>query len=121
MHEQNRNDRDDYIEVDYDAIKQVEKTDFLRSGVLHKQFKKCSLSKTGKKWGCKKIGKYDGNSILHYPQIFGFQSPTKIFTPIKNCDNGICDYGQRKGLSPGDVRDIKSLYKCGMNRKQYAL
>ena len=113
MHEQNRNDRDDYIDVDYDAIKHVEETDFLRRGSLLKQFKKCRLSKLGKKWGCKKIGKYDGNSILHYQQIFGIESPTKIFTPVKKCSNGECDYGQRRGLSPGDVRDIASLYKCG--------
>ena len=42
LHEQNRNDADDYIEIDYDAIKQVEMDDFLRSGSLLKQFRKCN-------------------------------------------------------------------------------
>ena len=44
MHEQNRNDRSDYIEVDYDAIKKVEETDGLPTGRLRRQFRKCSLS-----------------------------------------------------------------------------
>ena len=114
MHEQNRNDREDYIEVDYDAIRQVEEADGMLNQKLRKQFRKCSLTKTGKRWGCKRIGNYDGNSILHYPKVFGDELPTKIFTPIRNCTNGECDYGQRKELSPGDVRDIESLYKCGM-------
>ena len=107
-------DRDEYIEVDYDAIRQVEEEDNLKTGYYRNQFMKCNLTKTGKKFGCKKIGHYDGNSILHYKNIFGDQSPRTIFT-TKKCINGECDYGQRRELSPGDVRDIEDLYKCGMN------
>ena len=130
MHEQNCNDRSDYIEIDYDAIKQVELEDFLPIGSLRKKFRKCSLTKTGQKWGCKRIGKYDGNSIFHYPNtvehwpppsiraLVGHQSPTKIFTAVRNCSNGECDYGQRKELSPDDVRDIELLYQCGMKYEQ---
>ena len=114
MHEQNRNDASDYIEIDYDAIKKVEESDGWPTGKLKKQFRKCSLTKAGKKWGCKKIGKYDGNSILHYAKKFGDELPTNIFTPIRNCSNGECEYGQRLELSPGDVKDIEILYKCGI-------
>jgi len=45
-------------------------------------------------------------------------SPINIFTPIKNCSNGECEYGQRLELSPGDVKDIETLYRCGMEYDQ---
>ena len=110
LHEQNRNDADDYIEIDYDAIKQVEMDDFLRSGSLLKQFRKCNETKIGKKWGCRRINNYDGDSILHYPSVAGHENPKTVFTSKKKCHNNRdCEYGQRKGLSPGDVEDIVNL------------
>ena len=113
LHEQNRNDRDDYIEVDYDAIEEIEQQNYLRPGSLQRQFKKCNLTKAGKKWGCKRINKYDLESILHYSNTYLDTLAPKIFKAKVKCDGIECNYGQRDGLSPLDVSDIEELYKCG--------
>ena len=84
-HEHNRDDREEYLDVDYDAIELVEKSDF-RIGHYLGRYKKCSLSKLGKKYGCKKINSYDGNSISHYPPILGDIQPKKIFISKKKCN-----------------------------------
>ena len=113
LHEQNRNDRDDYIEIDYDAIEEIEQEHYLRSGSLRHQFKKCNLTKIGKRWGCKRINKYDLESILHYSNTYLDTLAPKIFKAKVKCDGIECNYGQRNGLSPLDVSDIEELYKCG--------
>ena len=113
QHEQNRNDRDDYIEIDYDAIKQVEQENFLRPNSFRNQFRKCNLTRTGKRWGCKRINNYYLESILHYSNTYLERSTPRIFKAKVNCSNEECDFGQRRELSRLDVSDIEELYKCG--------
>ena len=113
MHEQNRMDRDNFIDVDYDAIREAEQEDFM-PGKYVKNFRKCNLTRIGQRWGCRKINQYDGNSILHYPKAVGQLSPRDAFTAKKNCGNKPCNYGQRLGLSSLDVSDIETVYGCGM-------
>ena len=111
-HEQSRNDRKDYIEVDYDAIKEVQQDRGIPRNWLLNQYKKCSLTKHGKRWGCKRINNYDLESILHYPNTY-LDTPTpKLFKAKVKCNNRECNYGQRKELSPLDVADIEVLYNC---------
>ena len=75
----------------------------------------CKFTDTGKKWGCRRINAYDGESILHYPQFFGEVRGTrkKVFTAKKKCNNQDCNYGQRTNLSILDIKDIDTLYECG--------
>ena len=64
------------------------------------------------------IGKYDTQSISHYPdKILNLNksSVPKDWTVIKArmpCPTGGCKFGQREGLSDLDVSDISSLYDC---------
>ena len=79
--------------------------------------------------GCRKIGNYDGDSIMHYPttltmQVKNFKDhwEDKEITVLtlnekahRLCENGRCSPGQREGLSVNDVSDIAFLYNtsCG--------
>ena len=53
MHENNRDDRDDYIKVDFEAIQEYEKSMYLPNGTWQNQFLKCSFTRVGRKWGCR--------------------------------------------------------------------
>ena len=131
-------DRDDYIEVDYDEIEKYEKgtknRPINRRRILA-NYKKCNETRGGKKKGCKKVGKYDGNSIMHYPlsriaQDIDdngeyFNTTFKILTLRDKahalCKGGRCEPGQRNGLSSGDISDISTLYKstCSKLRSSF--
>ena len=79
-------------------------------------FKKCNTTKCGRITGI--IGKYDTQSISHYPnKILNLNQSAvpKDWTVIKAkipCPTGGCNFGQREGLSDLDVSDISSLYDC---------
>ena len=70
VHEQTRSDRDEHINVDFEAIKNFEKDEGWPNGTWAKQFTKCNLTRFGKKWGCKVLNPYDANSITHYPSTY---------------------------------------------------
>ena len=79
--------------------------------------------------GCRKVGNYDGDSIMHYPTTLTMQVKNvndywedKEITVLtlnekahRLCENGRCSPGQREGLSINDVSDIAFLYNtsCG--------
>ena len=80
--------------------------------------------------GCRKIGTYDGNSILHYPTTLLLNIKENGRWVDKNltvltlhqsahdlCENGKCNPGQRDGLSVNDIKDIEFLY--GTNCCEY--
>ena len=125
-----RLDRDEFVNIDYKAMEQYEIAKYGRvKKKINKQYSKCDQHKIGKKKGCQEIGaNYDGDSIMNY-------SPTEKVQVIENgqyvyksftlftlkpkahalCKNGHCNPGQRDGLSPNDINEIRILYgaTCG--------
>ena len=79
---------------------------------------------------CRKIGTYDGNSILHYPTTLVYQVKENGRFVNRNltvltlkqsahdlCKGGKCNPGQRDGLSVNDIKNIQLLY--GTNCRKY--
>ena len=126
-----RLDRNSYVDIDYKAIEEYEIA--LYGGVknkMNKQYLRCDQHMIGKKRGCRKIGEFDGDSILMYPPtltapvLVNGQTVDKKFTvyTLKQsahalCEGGRCNPGQRVGLSRTDISDIATLYgtTCGKN------
>ncbi|GIX95835.1 zinc metalloproteinase nas-15, partial [Caerostris extrusa] len=96
VHEQNRPDRDDYITVLWDNVKEGLEGNFVKL----------------EPYAVQSLGEpYDYSSILHYSK-FAF-SKDSITKPTLEPKKRGCSVGQRKGLSAGDVRKINKLYNCG--------
>ena len=126
-----RLDRNSYVDIDYKAIEEFEIAHYgIKKNQAKKQFLRCDQHTIGKKRGCRKIGEFDGDSILMYtptltaPVLVNGQTVDKNFTlfTLKAsahalCEGGRCNPGQRIGLSRSDVTDIATLYKttCGKN------
>ena len=125
-----RLDRDDYVDIHYDAMKQYEIALYGRvKNKINKEYLRCDQHKIGKQKGCQEIGAhYDGNSILNYPPevkaqvIENGKYVDKYFTlftlkPEAHalCKGGVCNPGQRDGLSLNDIKEIQILYgtTCG--------
>ena len=84
---------------------------------VKKNYIRCDRSSIGKRKGCQILGKYDVNSVSHYPLN---PLDDKSITVIKLKDEALrlcgeegCNPGQRIGLSKQDVEDITNLYQCG--------
>ena len=124
-----RLDRDRFIDIDFEAIKQFEIAIFGRvTNRQKKQYTKCDQTKIAERKGCQPIGVYDANSIMHYPTELttkviengSYVDKTFTFMTLKQeahdlCEDGRCTPGQRNGLSANDISDIASLYQttCG--------
>ena len=106
-------DRNDYIEMDYDAIALVEKEDVVPIGTHAKKFHLCNETKLGRLFTCKILNSYDKSSIMHYRNKIGSINPTVVFQSKQPCPNNDCKFGQRKNLSPMDIKDIEDAYDCG--------
>lgn len=129
FHEMTRLDRDTYVDVNFTAIEEYEiALDGRVTNKKKKNYLRCDKHKIGKKKGCRRIGKFDGDSILMYPptetvSVFeNGQTVDKKFTLYTLrasahalCEGGRCDPGQRTGLSRSDITDIANLYNttCG--------
>lgn len=99
-HEQSRDDRDDYVVVDFGRV---------QDGKLHNFFQ----------WGEfeRDIGTYDYDSIMHYPKSLFARNAAACNggdlgeCPIRPKDGVSPDrIGQRNGLSEGDILGVYSLY-----------
>jgi Astacin (Peptidase family M12A) len=89
FHEQSRDDRDNYVKIFWDNIQPSEKDNFEKAP-----------------WYSKDIGYYNFSSIMHYGcKDFAIDSTKKTIESIGNFA-----FGQRTGLSAGDVDAIKSMY-----------
>ena len=119
VHEQTRSDRDNFIHVDFDEIAQFEKDDGWPNGTWAKQFIKCNYTRIGRKYGCRVLNTYDKDSITHYPAVIGESNPRTIITSKVPCGVGGCNFGQRVGLSDGDIADIEKLYQCSLKYQQF--
>ena len=113
MHENNRDDRDGFIEVNFNAIKEFEQDMFLPNGTWQKRYIKCNFTRLGRKWGCRVMNTYDYLSITHYPAFLGEGNPKQVITPKSQCTDQNCTLGQRQQISRIDIKDIETIYECG--------
>ncbi|CAG9807550.1 unnamed protein product [Chironomus riparius] len=96
FHEQNRSDRDDFIEIVTENIRKKSLVNFQKF-IPNIYDAEESL--------------YDYESILHYsPYAFSINGKQTIKT--KGSQEIIKLMGQRKGLSEGDILKINMMYKC---------
>ena len=112
VHEQNRVDRNHFIEMDYEAIRLVEQEDFVPIGTHAKKFRRCNETKIGRLFACKILNSYDKSSIMHYRNRIGTINPREVFRSKEPCENNDCKFGQRERLSPMDIKDIEDVYNC---------
>jgi len=95
FHEQSRPDRDNYVEILYSNIEEAKKSNFAKYGLTRIDSRGFA---------------YDMDSMMHYGGKF-FSRNGKITIRTKNSrwQNKI---GQRRGMSTGDVAQLKSMYHC---------
>eukprot|EP00931_Biecheleriopsis_adriatica_P060394 TRINITY_DN3626_c1_g2_i1.p1 TRINITY_DN3626_c1_g2~~TRINITY_DN3626_c1_g2_i1.p1 ORF type:complete len:1392 (-),score=233.38 TRINITY_DN3626_c1_g2_i1:89-3712(-) len=97
-HEQQRRDRDHYVQVNWQTV--------LSNG-YEAQFKK----KDDAYEGSSEAGDapYDFDSIMHYGIFTGMHT-----LPLRSNGKGVHDsrVGQRRGLSPLDVVQLRDMYQC---------
>jgi len=98
-HEQTRQDRDEFVTIHWDNILPDMQHNFQ------------------KRKGAWSLGvPYDYYSLMHYGKYdFAINENKPTITPTQNVlEEGKCHkIGQRCGVSDGDVKQIKLLYKCG--------
>lgn len=93
-HEQNRNDRDDYINIDFTNI----------SGNAASQFRKAT--------GSTDVGQYDFNSVMHYSAYsFALDRSRPVITAKDGRDPRTI--GGRGVLTPSDVEAVEFVYGGG--------
>jgi len=96
-HEQNRYDRDSYVDIHWDNI----------ASARHADFEKLPSSRI------QTLGTpYDYSSIMHYSAyIFAVDDSKPSITPKAKLAHGV-QLGQRERLSTQDVKRIQLLYQC---------
>ena len=97
LHEQSREDRNDFVEILYDNIQ-------FPLG-LGGNFSQAIFTSSD-------VGKYDFNSIMHYRyNAFGkVVNKEKLQTIRKRSDPADQSFGKSNVLSPGDIAGINSMY-----------
>ena len=100
LHEQSRSDRDSYITINWDNIREGGRTQFFKC-----EF--CDLQGT----------KYDYGSVMHYPET-GLSKDWRTLNTIET-KNGE-EIGQRNGFSPSDIVRINRHY-CGNFTRMYQI
>lgn len=89
FHEQSRDDRDKYVKIFWDNIQSSERDNYEKAP-----------------WYSKDIGYYNFSSIMHYGCKDFAIDPTK--KTMDSIDRSA--FGQRTGLSAGDVDTIRAMY-----------
>ncbi|XP_070579595.1 bone morphogenetic protein 1-like isoform X2 [Ptychodera flava] len=92
-HEHSRPDRDDYVKIHRENIKEGFKDIFDIKSTLE-------INSFGQA--------YDYKSIMHYPRSSFSKNEKDTIVPLKEDEH----IGQRRGLSQGDVIQARELYKC---------
>ncbi len=91
-HEQNRNDRDDHINIDFSNL----------SGNGASQFQIADYATD--------VGEYDFGSVMHYgPYSFALDRSRPVITP-KDPNIPLSAIGGRDSLTPSDVQAVESVY-----------
>lgn len=93
-HEQSRSDRDKYITIHWNNIKENRRDQFERRHDVNYQGET-----------------YDYQSIMHYGRNYFSKDPNRLDTITVRGDSQV-SIGQRSNLSPSDIRQIKKMYKC---------
>ena len=97
-HEHCRNDRDDWVEVDWSNVKFECKDNFAK-GIC------------GKPIPTEDIGPYDYGSVMHYGErSFAVDDRDPTLKLMKPLPAGVV-VGQRDGLSPGDIAAVEEMYR----------
>jgi len=96
-HEQNREDRDNYVRINWDNIEDQYKFAFDKSGPAYSTFD---------------VG-YDYDSIMHYgARDFGKTDSNGNQLETITVLQANAQIGQNKKLSKGDAQKLKNMYKC---------
>ncbi|ADR36169.1 peptidase M12A astacin [Oceanithermus profundus DSM 14977] len=99
-HEQGRDDRNDFVRINWDRIEDDKKHNFEKSDGANFWI-----------FNFFPIGPYDYDSIMHYPcRAFAKPGAGRTIEPLDpavGCDR----LGQRSGLSDGDVLGILTIYR----------
>jgi len=94
MHEQAREDRDDYVRIVWNNIGHAK----------HNNFKKKLTEST--------LDPYDLSSIMHYG-CFSFSTGKFKETMVPIDDLSLCDaMGQRLGMTANDIAQLQRMYRC---------
>jgi hypothetical protein len=96
FHEQSRPDRDDWIRIIEENVKQGREHNFVK----YSEFLVNSLD----------VG-YDYSSIMHYKTDAFSKNGKDTMEPVKELQEGE-EIGQRVGASEKDVEQIRRMYKC---------
>jgi len=118
-HQSTRPDRDEYIDVDFQAIDDYETAMYINNtrASIKKNYIRCNETNFGKARGCVSLGRYDPNSISHYPPSVPGNKYIVIIElkekALSLCGEKGCNPGQRESLSEKDIDDVTSLYNCG--------
>ncbi|XP_055377863.1 hatching enzyme 1.2-like [Condylostylus longicornis] len=96
LHEQNREDRDSYVSVDWNNVKKAAYNNFERA-----------TPQTTTAFGVS----YDTGSVLHYSSNAFAIDPSKP-TIIPKDPQALKVMGQRENFSAADVKKIWKMYKC---------
>lgn len=113
-HEQNRFERDDFVDIEWDNIKPGE----VHVGTPDTRFKNLNLARfSGRDHNFKKVEEglfdsygvaYDYGSVMHYSAKAFSKNGKPTIIPKKNVK-----IGQRNGFSKGDIEKINAMYNCG--------
>lgn len=106
IHEQSRPDRDKYVRVFYDRIKQ---------GLEH-NFEKYTVREVKTLPSNKEF--YDYDSVLHYNN-HAFSKDYR--DTIESRDNPDRRFGQRESFSKHDIKQINELYGCDVENLKMLL
>ncbi|MBK9949300.1 MAG: M12 family metallopeptidase [Nitrospira sp.] len=91
FHEQSREDRDNYLTIYWDNIKKDDRHNWSKDP-----------------WWSKSVGPYNPESVMHYDCM---ASSLAVYPEEKTMDSKIqVPFGQRVGLSAGDVAAINAMY-----------
>lgn len=98
MHEQNRPDRDEWVEVKYDNIKNGVESNFHKLSTFYVTTFDVP---------------YDYNSVMHYNGRAFTKNGEPTIIPLRETEAVI---GQRKQMSELDIEKINKMYKCDGNK-----
>lgn len=93
MHEHCRSDRDSYIIIKWDNIKESAKSNF---GIITSNYQN--------------EGSFDFNSVMMYGSMASSDNAIDATKPVLTKKNGTTVTPNRSSLSPGDLAALKSLY-----------
>ena len=98
-HEQCRQDRDEWVEVDWSNVQDGCEDNFKQDSIC------------GKVVATEDVGPYDYGSIMHYGErSFAIDRRDPVLRLLQPVPPGVV-VGQRDGLSPGDIAAVEEMYR----------